>query len=577
MSSSNPISNNTYLTFTTSSSISDFLKKTPFQNLINWGRKNSLWFLTQPLGCCGIEIICTAAPHYDFDRFGIIPRSSPRQADVMIISGWISKKYLPSLKLLWEQMPEPKWVVAMGECAISGGPFWESYSTINGIEKIFPVDVYIPGCPPKPEQLIKGFMELQRKISQKKDRSQLTESEWKKQQWPDAREYEANYGVKKVPQVQNPTGISQPSPLPASQMLLHLGPQHPLQPGPFLLNLTIEGETVKHAELSMGYNHRSLEKILENRTYSQCIPLTDRICYLASISNNEVFCAGVEKLMDIEPPLRAQYIRTIMLELSRLQSHMLGIGEYAADLGFLTMFLYMIRDREDVVSLMESVTGGRLNHSFVRIGGVACDFPDGFRSKTLAALKKLRNKIIENDELLSKDGIYLNRTKGIGVLKREDAMHLGVSGPVLRASNVDYDIRKVEPHLIYEELDFKVATRKEGDVYARVKVRFDEMLESISIIEQALDAIPVGPINSNLNPYLIVPPPGEAYTRVEDPRGEMAMYIVSDGTHRPQRVKIRGPAFANMQALPPLFEGVPIADMVAITASMDACTSEVDR
>ncbi|MCK5661062.1 MAG: NADH-quinone oxidoreductase subunit D, partial [Methanosarcinales archaeon] len=180
---------------------------------------------------------------------------------------------------------------------------------------------------------------------------------------------EDNYGGKEGPHAAYPGGVAHPSHIPPSRMLLHLGPQHPLQPGPFLLDLTLEGETVKNADLSMGFNHRSLEKILENRTYPQCIPLTDRICYLASISNNEVFCAGVEKLMDIEPPLRAQYIRTIMLELSRLQSHMLGIGEYAADLGFLSMFLYMVRDRESVISLMESVTGGRLNHSFVRIGG----------------------------------------------------------------------------------------------------------------------------------------------------------------------------------------------------------------
>jgi len=161
-----------HVTFTTTSAIHDFLKKTPLQDLINWGRKNSLWFLTQPMGCCGIEMICTGAPHYDTDRFGIIPRCSPRQADVMIISGYITKKYMPALKLLWDQMPEPKWVICMGDCSISGGPFWESYSTIINTEKYFPVDIYIPGCPPRPEQLIQGFVELQKKITAKQDRTQ---------------------------------------------------------------------------------------------------------------------------------------------------------------------------------------------------------------------------------------------------------------------------------------------------------------------------------------------------------------------------------------------------------------------
>lgn len=555
---------------TTTSAIHDFIKKSPIQDLVNWGRKNSLWFMTQPMGCCGIEIICTAGgPHYDADRFGIIPRSSPRQADVLLISGWISTKYLPALKLLYEQMLEPKWVVAMGECSMSGGPFWEAYSTVINIEKIFPVDVFIPGCPPRPEQLLKGFLELQKKITEKQDRTQVDEDQWDKQQW------EGYKGVFEAPYPKG-KGLAELD-IPPSQMLLHLGPQHPLQPGPFLLDLTIEGERVQEASLTMGFNHRSLEKILENRMYLQCIPLTDRICYLASISNNEAFCAGVEALMGIEPPLRAQYIRTVMMELSRLQSHMLGLGEYATDLGYLSMFLYMVRERESVISLIESVTGSRLNHTFARVGGVAADLPDGFRNKALTTLNGLKRRIIENDELMNFDSVYLKRTLGVGVLSTEAARELGVAGPVLRASNVNYDIRKAEPHLIYPELDFKVVSRREGDVFARVKVRLDEMLESIYIIEQALDSIPSGPVNLNLNPYLIIPPAGEVYSRVEDPRGEMGMFIVSDGTHRPYRVKIRGPAYATLQALPPLLEGVYVADVAAIAASMDSCISEVDR
>lgn len=555
---------------TTTSAIHEYIKQSPLQGLFNWGRKNSLWFMTQPMGCCGIEIICTAGgPHYDSDRFGILPRASPRQADVLLISGWISRKYLPSLQLVWDQMPEPKWVVAMGECSMSGGPFWEGYSTVINVEKIFPVDVFIPGCPPRPEQLLKGFIELQEKIQQKQDRTQLDENEWKKKQWI------ADIGVHE-PVYPKKAGLAQYD-LKYSEMLLHLGPQHPLQPGPFVLDLKLKGEVVQDAQLNMGFNHRSLEKILENRMYLQCIPLTDRICYLASISNNECFCSGVEQLMDITPPVRAQYIRTIMLELSRIQSHMLGIGEYGSDLGYLSMFLYMVRERESIISLMESVTGSRLNHTFVRVGGVAADLPEGFRDKTIRTLRSLRDKIIEDDELMNFDSVYMRRTHGIGVLSPGTAKELGVAGPPLRASNVEYDLRKTEPRLIYPDIDFNVITRKEGDVFARVKVRLDEMLESIYIIEQALDSIPPGPVSLNLNPYLIIPPAGEVYSRVEDPRGEMGMYIVSDGTHMPYRLKIRGPAFATMQALPPLLKGVYVADVAAIAASMDSCVSEVDR
>jgi len=362
-----------------------------------------------------------------------------------------------------------------------------------------------------------------------------------------------------------------------SEMLLHLGPQHPLQPGPFLLDLVLEGETVKDATLEMGFIHKGIEKILENRTYLQCIPITDRMCYLASISNNEVFCSGVESLMGIEPTERAKYIRTIMLELTRIQSHLLGIGEYATDIGFLSMFLWMIREREPIISLLEMVTGARLNHSFVRFGGVAYDLPAGFKEKTLRTLNEIRKKVEKHDEIMSRDSVYLKRTKGVGVLSRKAAMELGVAGPAMRGSGVDYDIRKVDPYLLYPDLDFKVITAPNGDVFDRVKVRLSEILESIYIIEQCIDMIPGGPFKQGYNPYLIKPKPGEVYSRVEDPRGEMGMYIVSDGTFKPYRVKVRGPAFATMQALPPLLKGAYMADVAAIASSMDSCTSEVDR
>lgn len=367
-----------------------------------------------------------------------------------------------------------------------------------------------------------------------------------------------------------------------SEMLLHLGPQHAIQPGPFLLDLKLRGETVVDAELEMGYIHKGIEKILENKTYLQGITITDRICYLAAMTNNEVFCGCVEKLVGIEPPQRAQYIRVIMEELSRIQSHLLGIGEFSTDLGFVTMFLYMIREREEVLSLIDMVTGSRITHTYVRFGGVREDLPEGFAHKAMSVLNDLKTKLDEHEDLYNTDKIYQQRTVGVGVLTAKVASELGVAGPPLRAAGVAFDVRKDEPYLVYNDLDFKVCTEKEGDIFARIKVRMDEIRESVYIIEQAFDQIPQGPLFPEGTPYgrrtpVMRVPAGEVYHRVEDPRGEMAMYMISDGSDKPYRVKIRGPVFPTMQALPPLITGTYVADVAAIAASMDGCTSEADR
>lgn len=363
-----------------------------------------------------------------------------------------------------------------------------------------------------------------------------------------------------------------------SEMIMHMGPQHAIVPGPFLLDLLIEGERVKKAFLDVGYIHKGIEKIMENRTYLQGIVYTDRMCYLASITNNEAYCGAVEKLLGITPPERAQYIRVILAELSRIQSHLLGTGEFLTLLGAATYspFQYMIIDREDIVYLMESITGARITHTFVRFGGVRNDLPDGFADKARPILKRMRQRTEEYMDLLHSDPIYARRMRGIGVLSPGDARRLGVSGPPLRASDTPYDMRREDPILVYPDLDFKVVTRKAGDAEARVEVRLEEILESIHIIEQCLDQIPDGPIQEKL-PKKIKPEPGEAYYRVEDPRGEMGFYVVSDGSEKPYRVKVRGPVYAYMQALPPLLEGAYVADVVAIAGSMDACTSEMDR
>jgi len=367
-----------------------------------------------------------------------------------------------------------------------------------------------------------------------------------------------------------------------SEMIVHLGPQHPMMPGPFRLNAKLRGETVVDSEVEMGWIHKGIEKILENKTYLQGITIVDRICYLAALTNEEAYVGCVEKLADIEVPERAQYIRVIMEELSRIQSHLLGMGEYASFVGFVSMFMYTIKEREDLMSVIDSVTGARITHSFLRFGGVRDDIPEGFKEDVKYVFGNLRKAIDNYEELFSTDSIYKARTVGIGTLTAEVAKDIGVSGPPLRATGVAFDIRKDEPYLVYKDLDFKVCTQTAGDVFARVQVRLDEMRESMYIIEQCLDQIPSGPIFPEGTAYgrrspVMRIPAGEVFHRVEDPRGEMGFYMVSDGSDKPYRVKIRGPVYPTLQALPPLLKGVPVADIVAIAGSMDTCTSEVDR
>ena len=363
-----------------------------------------------------------------------------------------------------------------------------------------------------------------------------------------------------------------------SEMIMHMGPQHAMVPGPFLLDVLVEGERVRKAYLDLGYIHKGIEKIMENRTWLQGITYTDRMCYVASLSNNECYCGAVERILGLEVPTRAQYIRVILEELSRIQSHLIGTGEFLtliAGVGY-APWQYMIIDRERIISLIESVTGARLTHTFVRFGGVRNDLPEGFSEKCRETLKYMESEANEFLALFKQDPIYHMRMDNVGAIRPDNAKRIGLSGPPLRATGVAYDMRKEDPILVYPELDFKVITGTNGDCHDRIDVRLREILESIHIIEQCLDRIPEGPIRTETKvPKKI--PAGEAYYRVEDPRGEMGMYVVSDGGDKPYRVKVRGPFYATFQTLPPLLEGVYIADVVAIAGSMDGCPSEADR
>ncbi|MDK2892140.1 F420H2 dehydrogenase subunit FpoD [Methanohalophilus sp.] len=366
------------------------------------------------------------------------------------------------------------------------------------------------------------------------------------------------------------------------EMIIHMGPQHVAQPGPFRLNVKLKGETVVDSEVELGFIHKGIEKILESKTYLQGIPIVDRICYLAALTNEEAFVGSVERLAGIEPTERSQYIRVIVEELSRIQSHLLGYGEYASFVGFVSMFMYPIAVREQILDLLEMTTGARITHSFLRFGGVRDDLPEGFREKAKEVFANVEKALQEWENMMETDLIYKKRTVGVGVLTADVAKDLGVAGPPLRATGVPFDIRKDEPYLVYNDLDFKVCTETAGDIFARIKVRFAEIRESMYIIEQALDQMPPGPLFNEETPYgkrtpIMRIPPGEVFYRVEDPRGEMGFYMVSDGSDKPYRVKIRGPVYPTMQALPPLIEGVQLADVVGIAGSMDACTSEADR
>jgi len=809
----------------------------------NWGRRSSLWPLGFGLACCAIEMICTASSRFDLARFGAeVFRGSPRQADVMIVSGTVTKTMMPTIARLYDQMPEPKYVMAMGACASGGGPFKEGYNVVPGVDKFLPVDVYVPGCPPSPQALLNGIITLQKKI----DGERITRSAWyrgdsvreipvpvlgpdlidlrlvevtaeraaqglgeaheaglekppiipaptakgdippepepvdpvakpkhvkkgkpveirpalvwigdgglrnlclelnsefgpgtasivhaallipsgrwlevarslRKQYdylanltavhysdaievvyhlddtrepgrlievrvradeadgrgeipsvtsiWPGAdfqeREVFDLFGVRFAghPELRrilmwdgfdghplrkdylepfyegptkvfdsriedgrhfraeertpfrgnvkfardfdgwdkaaeldaDPKGGTLPSlgpgvtvdELASDQFVISLGPQHPSTHGVFRMNLRVDGETIVALKPVMGYMHRNHEKIGERNTYLMNMPFTDRLDYLASLGNNFGYALAVEQLLgeDAKPPERAEYIRVIMAELTRIVSHLWSIGFLLNDLGaFFTPALYAIEERELILDLFEWATGSRMMCNYFRFGGVAFDLPQGWAERARALVEdRLPGKIDELDRLLSKNEILLDRCQGVGVITAEQAIAFSTGGPVLRASGVDFDIRRAAPYGIYDRFDFDVITGRHGDVYDRYEVRLREIRESIRIVRQALRDLPGGAILPGKKAYLIKPPAGEAYSRVENPKGELGFYVVSDGSGTAYRYHVRSPCFINLTALEAMCVGHTIADSVAVLGSLDIVLGEVDR
>jgi NADH-quinone oxidoreductase subunit D len=358
---------------------------------------------------------------------------------------------------------------------------------------------------------------------------------------------------------------------------LNIGPVHPSTHGVFRMRSTLDGEVIIDMEPIFGYLHRGVEKLAEERTYTGVIPLTDRLDYLSSMSNNLAYCLAVEKLAGIKVPERAEHLRVILAELQRIASHLIAVGAFLNDCGaFMTPILYMIREREKILDLLEMVSGQRLTYNYMRVGGVSQDIPEEFLPALRKFVKQMPRFIDEYDQLLKENEILLARSKGVGILPGEMAINCSASGPVLRASGVKWDIRRADPYSIYDRFEFDIPTGSVGDCYDRYRVRVEEMRQSLRIIKQAMEQIPSGPVRSEV-PHLVRPPVGEAYAHIEAPRGELGFYLVSDNSIAPYRCHIRAPSLINLTALREMIIGWKIQDAIIIFGSIDICMGEVDR
>ncbi len=385
------------------------------------------------------------------------------------------------------------------------------------------------------------------------------------------------------------------------RLVLNMGPQHPSTHGVLRLLLELDGETIMSAQPDIGYLHTGIEKEFEVKLYQQAVTLTDRIDYLAPLSNNLCYCLAVEKLLGLEIPPRAQWTRVMLTEFTRLNSHLVWLGTHAIDIGAMSVFLYCFREREDILRIFEMFSGQRMMTSYFRVGGLALEPPRGWQKRVKSFIDVFPSRVDEYEELLTNNRIWTGRTQGVGRFPLEDMLDLGVTGPMLRAAGLKWDTRKSQPYSSYEKFDFEVPTRTENDVYARYLVRIEEMRQSARIIKQALEGMPEGRWTADA-PHVVLPerdkmktqmealiyhfkivtegfrvPAGEVYQVIESPRGEVGYYVVSDGTAKPYRVHVRGPSFGNLQAIPRMVEGTLIADVIASIGSMDFVLGDSDR
>jgi NADH-quinone oxidoreductase subunit D len=384
-------------------------------------------------------------------------------------------------------------------------------------------------------------------------------------------------------------------------MTINMGPQHPATHGVLRVVLELDGEIIKKAIPYIGYLHRGVEKLAEAKTYQQALTMSDRLDYTNGLSNNLAYCLAVEKLLGLEIPKRAQYLRVMFAELQRIAAHLLWIATHALDIGAMTLYFYAFRERETILDIVERVTGARLTPSFIRIGGLAKDIPEEIPAMVRDFVADFPRRVDEYETLLTDNIIWRRRTTNVSAISREDAISFGVTGPVVRASGVNYDLRKVYPYSSYDEFDFIIPLGERGDVFDRYVVRLQEMRQSNRIVDQAINRLPDGPVNAYAPQYVrpekedaqndmaalirhfklmeegIRPPVGEAYGAVESPKGELGFYVVSDGSNRPFRMRIRPPSFNNLGAVPTMIEGQMVADVVAAIGSVDIVLGEIDR
>lgn len=364
--------------------------------------------------------------------------------------------------------------------------------------------------------------------------------------------------------------------LDSTELVLNMGPQHPSTHGVLRVIVKLDGEKVMGTDCVIGYLHRGVEKIGENRTYTQFAPYVDRMDYVAAVSNGLGYCLAVEKLLGVEASPRAQVVRVILTELNRIASHLVWLGTHALDIGAITPLFYCFREREYILNIFEKYCGARLTTHAFRIGGLQYETYEGFEKDCLDFCDLFLPKADEYEELLTGNRIWVDRLRGVGVLNIEDCKAYGVTGPMLRAAGEKWDLRKAQPYSGYDKYDFEIPTGQNGDNFDRYTVRLEEMRQAVRIIRQAVAALPEGPILAKV-PKVIKPPVGEVYVSIEAPKGELGYYIVSDGSTQPYRVRVRPPSFVNLQALTKMAQGCLVADLVAIIGTTDIVLGEVDR
>ena len=780
---------------------------TGVDDLINWSRQYSFWPIFFGLSCCFIEQMVTYTSRYDISRFGAeVLRGTPRQADLLITSGTIFKKMAPAILRLYEQMPEPKWVMSMGSCSNCGG-MYDVYSVVQGIDQILPVDIYIPGCPPRPEAVLQGLVLLQKKVKSERplrsvlhltggtqgsrkpilvdgltksreprgpgyygtpprgtavtppvfwgSRSDLmwtppphritiserdkgmaaslkqrfgdgvrqtphtsdmitfhvdeaslkevlrflkTESKPRFRRlddltavdesarrnrkdypdytliyhllsyesasrvrlkvplhgqdpvaqsitdiWPSANWYEREvydlFGIRFEghPRLRRlimpPDWVGHPlrksfagratemapytladaeklQPLDAGEYftpqddeeyLLNIGPHHVSTHGLMRFILLARGEEIRGLDMDIGYHHRGVEKIGERQSWYQFMPYTDRVDYLSGVANNMSYVLSVETLSGIKVPDRAQFVRVMLSEFFRISNHLMWLGELAHDTGAMSPVFYTVSDRERIMDIVELITGARLHPAWFRFGGLAADLPEGWKEAVDGFVRVFPDRIKAYESLLTHNAIFKRRTRDVGCLSLDDAVEWGVTGPLLRASGLEWDVRKNIPYSGYEAFDFEVPCFSEGDSYARYLVRIEEMRQSLRIIEQAAAKMPPGrwvtddyryvipkkeetlrDIETLIHHFINVTrgpkiPRGETYLTTESARGEQGYYVVSDGLNMAYRMRIRTPDFAHIQAMPLMAVGESIADLIAIIGSVDYIMPDTDR